>query len=320
MALSLITRSPGIEANENREPCLESRELPALPGASADGLVAASPLQQSPQRLCSRAMSAPLHMVFVTWQAPESRRIFPVARVLRLPDGRYEWAYLRAVEEARAHGFAGLPGYEALDRVSVGGDLPALFAHRVPARGGRRPAGGQRAANDSFDPAPITLLVPVGAGQSERLEVFAPPLPAPLGKFWGVFAARGVGRIPGTEAALESLVPHEPLRLRAEPRNPYNPRALLIVRADETPIGHVPDYFANELAERAGPNEAASPASEGELRVELASSERVTHPPAAPIYHVLCRYTCGAALGARLFRSDRYQPLAREAHRPVAGG
>jgi hypothetical protein len=256
-------------------------------------------------------------MLFVTWQAPETRRIFPVARVLRLPDGRYEWAYLRAVEEARAHGFAGLPGYEELETVRVGSDLPALFAHRVPARGGRRSPGAQRAANDSFDPAPITLLVPVGAGRNERLEVFAPPLPAPLGKFWGVFAARGVGRIPGTEAALESLVPHEALRLRAEPLNPYNPRALLIVRADETPLGYVPDYFVNELAEWAAPlEEAARGSTDRELRVELASSERVTHPPAAPLYSVLCRYTCGALLGARLFRSDRYQPLAREAHRP----
>src|SRR3954464_15367082 len=98
-------------------------------------------------------MSTRLPMLFVTWQAPESRRFFPVARVLRLPDGRYEWAYVRAVEEARAHGFAGLPGYPELDRVSVTADLPLLFAHRVLARGARRSAAGIRAANDSFDPA-----------------------------------------------------------------------------------------------------------------------------------------------------------------------
>jgi HIRAN domain-containing protein len=261
-------------------------------------------------------MSTRLALLIVTWQA-ETRRYFPVGRVLRLPDGRYEWAYVRAVEEARAHGFSGLPGYEAIEQVSVGADLPAFFAHRLPARGSRRSLAGSAAANDSFDPAPITLLVPAGAGRSERLEVFAPPLPAPFGKYWGVFSARGVGRIPGSEAALESLVPHEPLRLRPEPQNPYNPRALLIERADETAIGYVPDDLANELAEAGAALEAVPAGSaDGAFRVELASSERVTHPPVNPIYAVLCRYTCGAALGTRLFRSERYQPLASEAHRP----
>src|SRR5688572_130263 len=190
-------------------------------------------------------MSAHVPMLFVTWQAPESRRIFPVARVMRLPDGRYEWAYVRAVAEAEEHGFAGLPGYERIDQVSVSPELPALFVHRLPPRGRRRPAGAAP-ANDRFDPAPITLLVPIGAGMSERLEVFAPPLPASRGKAFGAFVARGVGRIPGSEAALEGLAPHAALSLRAEPENPYNPRALLILHG-ATPIGHVPDYLANEL-------------------------------------------------------------------------
>ena len=35
----------------------------------------------------------------------------------------------------------------------------------------------------------------------------------------------------------------------------------------------------------------------------------------APIYNVLCRYTCSAELGARLFRSERYQPLSPDAQR-----
>ena len=257
-------------------------------------------------------MSANVPMLFVTWQAPESRRIFPVARVLRLPNGRYEWAYVHAVAEAREQGFSGLPGYEELTRVSVSAELPALFAHRVQARA-RRAAGGVRAANDSFDPAPITLLVPVGEGRHERLEVFAPPLPAPLGRYWGVFVARGVGRIPGSEAALERLAPPEPLRLEAEPDNPVNPRALRLLRADGDPIGYVPDYLASELADAGASTAATERLGADGFRVELVSSERVTHPPAAPLYSVMCRYTCGGTLGTRLFRSERYRPMAAEA-------
>lgn len=252
-------------------------------------------------------MSAHVPMLFVTWQAPESRRIFPVARVMRLPDGRYEWAYVRAVSEAQQHGFQGLPGHEPIDQVSVTPELPALFAHRLPPRARRRPAGVVP-ANDRFDPAPITLLVPTPSGQSERLEVFAPPLPSAPGKALGAFVARGIGRIPGSEAAIERLAPHAPLRLRAEPDNAYNPRAVLILHG-ETAIGHLPDYLANELAEALDAGASVADA----LRVEVLSAERVNHPPAAPIYSVLCGYECAAALGARLFRSPRYQPVSPDA-------
>jgi hypothetical protein len=260
-------------------------------------------------------MSAHVPMLFVTWQAPESRRIFPVARVMRLPDGRYEWAYLRAVSEAREHGFAGLPGFERIDQVSVSAELPALFAHRLPPRGRRRPPG-TAPANDRFDPAPITLLVPTGPGSSERLEVFAPPLPASRGKAFGAFAARGVGRIPGSEAALERLEAHAALRLRAEPDNPYNPRAVLILHAG-TPIGHVPDYLANELAEALGAGAEGSPGVADAVRVEVLSVERIQPhaPAAAPIYNVLCGYECSAELGSQLFRSAHYEPVAAEAFR-----
>jgi hypothetical protein len=255
-------------------------------------------------------------MLFVTWQAPESRRIFPIARVMRRPSGDYEWAYVRAVSDARAQGFVGLPGYEDLDAVCVSPGLPALFAHRLPSRGRRRAAPGTQPANDLFDPTPITLLVPLGSGTHERLEVFAPPLPAPLGKAWGVFVARGVGRTPGSEIAVESLTPHERLLLWPESDNAYNPRALLLLREDRTPVGYVPDYLANELAEAQDPHsppDAAPPSAD--VRAEVLSAERVNHPPAAPIYSVLCRYTCSAALGARLFRSERYQPLSPDAQR-----
>jgi hypothetical protein len=252
-------------------------------------------------------------MLFVTWQAPDSRRIFPVARVMRLPDGRYEWAYLRAVSEAQEHGFAGLPGYEQIERASISPELPALLAHRLPPRGRRRPAGAAP-ANDRFDPAPITVLVPIGPGKYERLEVFAPPLPASRGKAFGAFVARGVGRIPGSEPALERLEAHTALSLRAEPDNPYNPRAVLILLG-ATPIGHLPDYLANELAEALGAGTRGSPGVAGAVRVEVLSVERIQHPPAAPLYNVLCGYECGAELGARLFRSARYEPIAADAFR-----
>jgi len=258
-------------------------------------------------------MSSRVPVLFVTWQAPESRRFYPIARVLRLPTGQFEWAYLRAVREAiELGGFRGLPGFEDVEAVSVGPELPAPFAHRVPARSVRRSPSQPRAANDVLDPAPINLLVPVGAGRHERLEVFSPPLPAPLGGAWGVFGARGVGRLPGSQGAVEALAAHERLGLVPEPSNAHNPHAVLLVRSDGSAIGYVPDYLANELADALG---SGLPELGARLRVELASFERIHHPPAEPLYLVSCRYTCDAQLAQRLFRSERYQPLASDAHR-----
>lgn len=260
-------------------------------------------------------MSSAVHALFVTWQAPESRRIFPIARVMRQSGGEYEWAYLEAASEARQHGFAGLPGYEDLERRVSSPEPPALFAHRVPVRGRRRPASAGRAspapANDSFDPAPITLLVPVGPGKVERLEVFAPPLPGPRGRYWGVFVARGVGRAPGSEAAVARLEPHQVLSVVPEPENPVSPRALLLVDAAGARIGYVPDYLANELAiawggrAEGGAGQALDPESFG---VEVLNAERLTHPPADAVFNVLCQYTCAPALGAQLFQSASYRP------------
>jgi len=258
-------------------------------------------------------MSSRVPVLFVTWQAPESRRFFPIARVLRLPTGEFEWAYLRAVRDAIAlGGFAGLPGFEDVEGVSVGPELPAPFAHRVPGRPVRRSTSRPRAANDVLDPAPITLLVPVGAGRHERLEVFSPPLPAPLGGAWGVFGARGVRRVPGSQGAALTLVEHERLGLVPEPSNAYNPHAVLLARSDGSAIGYLPDYLANELAEALGPG---LPELGTRLRVEVASFERIHHPPADPLYLVSCRYTCDAGLAQRLFHSERYLPLAPAAHR-----
>jgi hypothetical protein len=138
-----------------------------------------------------------------------------------------------------------------------------------------------------------------------RLEAFAPPLPlspaAGAAMHWGMFAARGVGRIPGTAEAVESLAAPEPLELSAERDNPLNANALLLLRADRTPIAYVPDYLANEIA-AAG----LGPAS---LRVEVVRKQRLNHPPAVPIYQVLCRYTCDAEVGRKLFHSPTYTPV-----------
>jgi hypothetical protein len=104
---------------------------------------------------------------------------------------------------------------------------------------------------------------------------------------------------------LQNLQPHERVTLRAEPHNLYNPHALVIVRADQSELGYVPDYLANELACAGG--------SPDQLEVEVLGAQRLNFPPAAPVYRVTCRYSCSAELGRVLFASESYRPVAARA-------
>jgi hypothetical protein len=251
--------------------------------------------------------------LFVTWQAPESRRIYPVARLMRVASGELELAYIRAALEAQRQGFAGLPGYEDLTQVYSSPELPALFESRRASRGRRVHLEGElqpaaEPANDVLDAAPVTVFVPRQTGAPpERLQVFAPPLPGVAGRYWGVFVVSGVGRVPGSTEQVERLVANEKLALVPEPGNAYNPNALLVERATGPAIGYAPDYLANELARV--PDAAAG------LGVYVLAVHRINFAPAPPLYQVTCRYECDAKLGRALFHSTAYEPLSPRAFR-----
>ena len=226
-------------------------------------------------------MTPLVRTLFVAWQDPESRRIFPVARLTVRRTGEYELRYINAVRAAEQRGFAGLPGFEQLEEAHVSAELPAIFRQRSTQR--RRGASEPRAvelSGELLDATPITLFVRrPGSDTPERLEAFAPPLPGAEGRRWGVFEARGVGRVQRELEVLAALEAHERLLVRAETDNPYNPNALALQRRDGTPIGYVPDYLANELAAVGGRSH--------QLEIEVLESRRVTFAPAPAVYRVL---------------------------------
>jgi len=255
--------------------------------------------------------------LLITWQAPESRRIYPVARLMPVANGELELAYIRAAQEAQRDGFAGLPGYEDLTEVYSSSELPALFAGRRGSRGRRVHLEGElqpsaEPANDVLDAAPVTVFVPRHAGAPpERLQVFAPPLPGVAGRYWGVFVVSGVGRVPGSAELVERLVANEALALVPEPSNAYNTNALFVARVKGAAIGYAPDYLANELA--------LVPDAAARLGVHLLAVHRINFAPAPPLYQVTCRYECDAKLGRALFRSAAYAPLSPRAFRDEGG-
>lgn len=258
-------------------------------------------------------MTSALSTLFISWQVPESRRIYPIARLTLVPSGEFELAYIRAALEAERQGFHGLPGFEDLTQVYLSSLLPPLFEGRTVSRGRRVRLVGElepssEPANDTLDAAPIAISLPrSGSGSPERLEAFAPPLPGNAGKHWGIFVVRGVGRIPGSAALVEQLVANETLALVPEPSNAYNPNAILVARAEGATLGYVPDYLVNELGHFS--NAAAR------LGVRLLAAHRLNFAPAEPLYQVTCRYECDQELGSALFRSTAYEPLSPLAFR-----
>jgi hypothetical protein len=250
--------------------------------------------------------------LFVSWQAPESRRIYPIARLMLVPSGDFEFSYIHAALDAERQGFRGLPGFEDLARVYLSEALPPLFENRAPARGRRVRLQGEfepplAPANDALDAAPIAFSISRNtSAPPERLEAFAPPLKGANDNYWGVLVIRGVGRVPGSAELVERLTVNEALQVLPEPHNAYNSHALLVTRQDRAALGYVPDYLANELS---NVNAVAR------FRLRLLAAHRLNFAPADPLYQVTCRYECDPDLGVSLFRSTAYEPLSPAAFR-----
>ncbi len=159
-------------------------------------------------------------VLFVSWQDEESRRIIPIARLLRI-GGTYEFAYINAVEDAKHLGFAPLlsfPKFEGVYRSTV---LPALFENRVMPRSREDfPAHVAEFALAVDQAEPFTVLARSGGKRmTDRLEVFSPPVVSGD-------SVEGVSRL-----------------------------ALALRSSRREFLGYVPDYLAAEIG-----SEGASPA------------------------------------------------------------
>ena len=75
-----------------------------------------------------------LQALYVAWQQPESRRYFPVARLVAgvgdIP-GLYEFAYIKGAEEAQKADFEPFPAFPKLSEVYRSKELFPFFANRL---------------------------------------------------------------------------------------------------------------------------------------------------------------------------------------------
>jgi hypothetical protein len=241
-------------------------------------------------------------VLFVAWQEPDSRRILPIARLLK-HHGDYEFAYINAVEEATRLGFKPLLSFPELGTVYNATELPPLFTNRLmpksrPAFSGYITELGLTA--EQAEPFAV-LARSEGRRATDSLEIFSGPLPCADG-YEGFFLARGVRHLPDCEEALKSVAPGDRLYVMADVQNDSNPGALLLRTASKHVVGYFPDHLANELHE-----------ARADLSTVRVTVSRVNPPPAPTVHRLLCHFTCPSELGTQLYRGPRYHPLSSRA-------
>lgn len=190
--------------------------------------------------------------LFLVWQDPSTRAFTPVGALEARADGTFAYRYLRAARQLR--NFRPLASFPRFDRLYRSADLPPFFENRVMSR--RRPdfADYVRALRLDVEGAtPFEVLARTGGDRAtDTFHVVAEPEVDPTGHTVTRFLASGIRHIPGARQRVAELSVGDALRLRRDPDNSWNDRALLIDVAAGVPVGYVPDWmlgFVGDLIE-----------------------------------------------------------------------
>lgn len=223
--------------------------------------------------------------LLVLWQQPSTRAMLPVG-LLGFDGVTYRFEYLPAA--GTAEGFRPLLGFKDLDSVYESDELFALFRERImdPSRDDfERVLEGLQL--DPTIATPWEQLVHSGGGsEGDTLQVT--PLPQGDEKGWSCTALAsglrylqvksittelGDSRIyleSEFEAVLDSLRPGDPLTVRREIGNEYNPNALVLLTERNELVGYLPDWLARLIG----------PSLQGEDGWQIAQVTRVNRPEA----------------------------------------
>ena len=201
--------------------------------------------------------------LLILWQRPSDRAMVPVA-ILSYDGELYEFEYLSAARSLDE--FRPLLGFRDLDRRYTSDEMFPLFQERVldPTRPDFGRVLDELALSES-EATPWELLVRTG-GTSEGDTLQVTPFPHESDSGWiVVFLAAGlryfqektVRTALGTthtytedefHSILDSLAPGDPLVVRTEIGNDYNPDAQLLFTSAGDVIGYLPDWLARFAA------------------------------------------------------------------------
>ncbi len=248
-------------------------------------------------------------VLFVAWQDPESRRYYPVARLMSAvgrDDQAYEFAYIHGAQEAAQAGFKPFLAFPQLDRVCRSDDLFAFFANRVMSH--ERTDFAATVSRLGLDPQnadDMTILARSGGVRAtDSIELF------PLATFdraescyRTLFLAHGLRYVPNhSRDRIERLARDERLFVLLDFQNTVDPRALALRTDDQFLVGYIPRYLVPDtwqLLEQCD-------------LVEV-FVDRVNPPPAPVQQRLLCEMVACCPDGFVPFSEQTYKPISADA-------
>jgi len=220
--------------------------------------------------------------LLVTRRDTSTRRYSALGFLSRDHSGGYEFAYLRSAFECGERPLAGLPSLVTTYRSER---LFPIFAERVMSS--RRP--DRQASLDALglglDAAPFEVLQRSGGLRvGDTIELLPAPSAQTGDRIQFEFLVHGVRHMtPAAQARIARLREGELLRLVREPKNPVQPRALLVTDSDAVELGYVPDPLLDVIECVADPTVSVVRAGGPEVgfhqRLLVRVSGTVTSPP-----------------------------------------
>ena len=220
--------------------------------------------------------------LYLAWQAPQSRRWFPVGRLDAEAEenaSRYEFCYIEGAREARAAAdFLMVPGFPELEAPYQSEKLFPFFENRLMNR--RRPERAEYLRGLGLDPAhwdPVSeLTAPFNHAHGNGFEVYPDIVPDNDGYFQTQFVVHGL-RYTNSHSIerTERLELGEELRFSLELNNPVTGHAVTVKTADQYVIGWLPRYLVDVVYQGGGWLVSAPEARVARVNQEGSLSHRV---------------------------------------------
>jgi len=241
--------------------------------------------------------------LFVSWRSPKTRAVLPVARIVFHSDrSLYEFAYIRAAEQAREQGFLPFLEFPDLHRIYLSEKPFPLLANRLMPHGRPEHAGFLASLGLTPSAHPMEILARTGGQRTtDQIALFPMPAPDANGCYLTYCLVQAIRYMPqpGTEERIARLQPGDPLFMMGDVQNPVDPAAIALRTEDNHLVGYLPAYLAGDAWKLT--------AGCGDLHVRV---ERVNPPPAEVHHRLLVRVATCWPDDFRPFSDEKFQPLS----------
>lgn len=240
-------------------------------------------------------------ILFLAWQDAGSRQWFPIGRLTRAEDGRFEFVYTQGYRIAEeATGMMPLPAFPDVERVYRSETLFPMFNNRIMSPSREEYPNYLARMNLTGQAAPLSILArSLGRRTTDSFEVFPFPIDEETGEFEIDFFVHGIRHRPqSAQDRTLTFQPGDRLGVAHDTDNTEDPCAMYVTAPGGEPIGFVPRYYAPDLL--ALVREGAP--------IEVTVEQ--VNPPVAPIQQrLLVRLRAPWVLEDPPFERDEYRPI-----------